>query len=223
MSSERADPGRADPGVVFTEAAKTMQTRLGSREAMARLEERRGFPKLIDAGLAAFLQSRDSVYLATASADGQPYIQHRGGPAGFIHVLDERRFAFAELPGNRQYLTFGNLSENPKAHLFAMDYPNRRRIKIWGTARLAEKTTPDSADAALWDALTDGAERALVFTVEAWDANCPQHITPRFTEKDIAVATQGLRARITEQAIALQSREREIERLQAALAARSTE
>jgi predicted pyridoxine 5'-phosphate oxidase superfamily flavin-nucleotide-binding protein len=128
--------------------------------------------------LAAFVRARDSIYLGTASADGQPYIQHRGGPPGFVKVLDEHHLAFADYAGNRQYISLGNLAENPRAFMFLMDYQNRRRVKIWGTARFVDD------DPALLERVLDpdyGArvERVLVFEVRAWDRNCRQHIRPR--------------------------------------------
>ena len=185
------------PHVGFTEAVKAAQSRLGSRDAYARVEQRGGWKTKITDDLAGFIAARDSAYLATASADGQPYIQHRGGPRGFIKVLDERTLAFADFGGNKQYISLGNLSENDRAHLFLMDYANRQRIKIWGRAKMVED------DPELLAGLADPAykaqpERALVFTVEGWDPNCPQHITPRFTEEDFAPAFQKLQSRIAE-------------------------
>lgn len=124
----------------------------------------------VDEALAAFIAQRNSFYIGTAGADGQPYIQHRGGPKGFLRVLDRRTLAFADLEGNRQYITVGNLAENPKAFLFLMDYANRRRVKIWGTARVE----------------TLASQRAIVFAVESWDINCPQHIPRKFDEEEAA-------------------------------------
>lgn len=183
------------PHVGFTEAIKSAQSRLGSREAYARVEQRGGWKTTITDDLAGFLAARDSAYLATASAQGQPYIQHRGGPKGFIKVLDEHTLAFADFGGNKQYISLGNLSENDQAHLFLMDYPNRQRIKIWGRAKMVED------DPELIAKLADPGykakpERALVFTVEGWDPNCPQHIVPRFTEEDFKPAFDELQARI---------------------------
>ena len=187
----------ASPHVGFTEAVKAAQSRLGSRKAYARVEEKGGWQTTVTPDLAAFIAARDSAYLATASAEGQPYIQHRGGPKGFIKVLDERRLAFADFSGNKQYISLGNLSENDRAHLFLMDYANRQRIKIWGRAKMVED------DPELISKLADPSykakpERALVFTIEGWDPNCPQHITPRFTEEDIEPAFAKLQSRIAE-------------------------
>jgi uncharacterized protein len=161
--------------VAFTEAVKAIQTRKGSRKAYARMEEGGGWDTVISEDLAAFIAEQDSFFLATANADGQPYIQHRGGPPGFLRVLDETTLAFADFRGNRQYISIGNLTENPKVHLFLIDYETRRRIKIWGEAKVVEddpallaKLMPVGYDAR--------PERALVIHVTAWDENCPQHI-----------------------------------------------
>ena len=175
--------------IAFTAAVKAEQTRRGSRHGYARMEAKGGWASTITRDLAAFIAARDSFYLSTASAEGQPYVQHRGGPPGFLKVLDERTLAFADFRGNRQYITAGNLAENPLAFLFLMDYPNRSRIKIWGRAKVVE------GDLALMERLVDPGyaarpEQAIVFTLEAWDANCPQHITPRLTEAE----HDGLRA-----------------------------
>jgi len=182
--------------VAFTATVKAAQERLGSRAGYARMEAKGGWQDRVTPELAAFVAERDSAYLATATADGQPYIQHRGGPKGFIKVIDERTLALADFAGNRQYISLGNLAENDKAHLFLMDYANRRRVKIWGRARMVED------DTALVETLADPGyaakpERAIVFTIEAWDVNCPQHITPRFTQDEIEPAIGALKARIT--------------------------
>ncbi len=181
--------------IAFTPAVKAMQERLGSRPAYARMEEKGGWRDRVTPELAQFLGERDSFYLATTSADGQPYIQHRGGPGGFLKPLDEKTLAFADFGGNRQYISAGNLSENDKATIFLMDYASRRRIKVWGRARVVED------DEALLARLADpsyGAkpERAIVFTVEAWDVNCPQHIVRRFTEAQVNRMVAPLNHRI---------------------------
>jgi uncharacterized protein len=183
--------------VAFTPAVKAVQERKGSRRGYARMERGDGWETTVTPELAEFLADLDMFYLATATADGQPYVQHHGGPPGFLKVLDEHTLAFADFGGNRQYLTVGNLSENPKAFLFLMDYANRRRVKLWGTARVVE------GDAALLERLRDPeypgeVERAILFTVEAWDVNCPQHIHRRFSERQIAPAIEQLQARIAE-------------------------
>jgi predicted pyridoxine 5'-phosphate oxidase superfamily flavin-nucleotide-binding protein len=183
--------------VAFTPAVKAIQQREGSRQSYARMEQHGGWPTTVTSDLAEFLADLDSFYLGTATADGQPYIQHRGGPPGFLKVIDDRTLGFADFGGNRQYVTLGNLSENPKAFLFLMDYANRRRVKVWGTARVVE------GDANLEQQLRVPAypgkvERAILFTVEAWDVNCPQHITQRFTQRQIAPAIEQLQSRIAE-------------------------
>jgi len=183
--------------VAFTPTVKAAQARLGSRAGYEKMEAKGGWQDKITPDLAAFIAERDSAYLATATADGQPYIQHRGGPKGFIKVIDEQTLAIADFAGNRQYISLGNLSENDKAHLFLMDYPNQRRVKIWGRARMVEDNE------ALVAELSDPGykakpERALVFKIEAWDVNCPQHITPRFTHAEIEPAVGSLKARIAE-------------------------
>src|SRR5262245_26257778 len=184
---------RPTTDVAFTPSVKALQERLGSRGAYARLEARGGWQSAITPELAAFIAARDSFYLATASAGAQPYIQHRGGPKGFLRVLDERTLAFADYAGNRQYITAGNLAENPRAFIFLMDYSTRSRIKLWGTARTVED------DPSLLGLLapaggTPRVERAIVFAVAAWDANCHQHIPVKHDEEEVA----ALRARIAE-------------------------
>ena len=181
--------------VAFTPAVKAIQERRGSRASYARMERSRGWSTDLDEDLIAFVAEQRSFFLATANAEGQPYIQHRGGPPGFLRVIGPRTLAFADFRGNRQYISLGNLSENPKVHLFLIDYAQRARIKIWGTARVVED------DPALLAALTpDGydakPEQAVVIDVVAWDANCPQHIPQRFEASDVARALAERDARI---------------------------
>lgn len=188
---------RPTSDIAFTPAVKAAQEQRGSREAYARMEQRSGWQQKVTADLADFITQRDSFYLGTASADGQPYIQHRGGPKGFLKVLDDRTLAFADFVGNAQYISTGNLDENNKAFIFLMDYPNRQRMKIWGTATVVE----DDED--LLDQLTDSdyhgkPKQAFVFAIEAWDGNCPQHIRPRWTEEEIAPTIDTLSSRIAE-------------------------
>jgi len=182
--------------VAFSPAVKQIQTRKGSREHY-RHQEQRGWRTEVDDNLAAFLAETSSFYLATASADGQPYIQHRGGPKGFLKVLDKHTLAFADFAGNRQYITQGNLSENPKAYIFVMDYAHRRRLKIWGEARVVED------DSALVQSMMPKGYRArgeqvVLFTISAWDTNCPQHIPQKFDAADVAAALATRDARIAE-------------------------
>ena len=182
--------------VAFTPAVKSIQARKGSREAYARAEEK-GWRTEVDDNLAAFLAEANSFYLATASHDGQPYIQHRGGPKGFIKVLDNHTLAFTDYAGNRQYITQGNLSENTKAYIFVMDYAHRHRVKIWGEAWIVED------DPALKDSLMPRGykarpEQVVLFKVTAWDTNCPQHIPQKFDAADVAAALAARDARIAE-------------------------
>ncbi len=183
--------------IAFTPAVKALQERNGSRAGYGRMEEKGGWRDTVTPDLAAFLAERDSFYLATASGEGRPYIQHRGGPKGFLKILDDKRLAFADFGGNRQYITAGNLSENDRASIFLMDYAGRRRIKVWGRARVVED------DPALLERLLEPGykakpERAIVFEIEAWDVNCPQHITRRYTDEQLAPALAKLQARIEE-------------------------
>jgi hypothetical protein len=195
--SQMSDSHAYSSDVAFSPAVKAVQTRKGSREAYADVEARGGWRTEIDANLAAFLGEANSLYFATASADGQPYIQHRGGPKGFIKVLDKNTLAFADYSGNRQYITQGNLSENPKANIFLMDYAHRRRVKIWGEARIA-----DDDPALLQSLMPQGyrarPEQVILFRISAWDTNCPQHIPQKFDAADVAAALASRDARIAE-------------------------
>jgi uncharacterized protein len=183
--------------VAFTPAVKAIQARKGSRDAYAHVEQRGGWRTEIDENLEAFLAEANSLFFATASADGQPYIQHRGGPKGFVKVLDKNTLAFADYSGNRQYITQGNLSENRKASIFVMDYAHRRRVKIWGEARVVDD------DPALMKSLMPKGykarpEQVIVFKISAWDTNCPQHIPQKFDAADVAAALAVRDARIAE-------------------------
>jgi len=181
--------------IAFTPAVKAAQQQRGSREAYEKMEQRGGWQKTITADLAEFIAQRDSFYLATASAAGQPYIQHRGGVKGFLKVIDEQTLGFADFSGNAQYISIGNLDENSKAFIFLMDYPNRRRIKIWGTAQVVEGD--DELLSQLVDAGYRGKpERAFLFRVEAWDVNCPQHIHRRWSEEELSPVVEQLQARV---------------------------
>ena len=196
--------------VAFTPAVKAIQTRKGSRRAYARMEEERGWQTAIGDDLKDFIEQQISVYLATANAEGQPYIQHRGGPAGFLHVLDEHTIAFADFSGNRQFITSGNLQENAKAHLFLMDYATRRRVKIWGEARVVEGD-PALVARLMPPAYKARGEQVIVFTVKAWDMNCPQHIPQLVSAEEVVAVVSGKNRRIEEL-------EDEVQRLRARLA-----
>lgn len=183
--------------VAFTPAVKAIQEKRGSRGQYARMEQRGGWQTVITPDLAGFLSEVRSFYLATASAGGQPYIQHRGGPPGFLRVIDERTLGFADFKGNRQYITTGNLSENAKAYIFVMDYAHRRRVKLWGRARVAENDT--ALLAKLWpEGYQAREEQAILFEVEAWDTNCPQHIPQMFHAEDVAGTIVKFQERIKE-------------------------
>lgn len=193
--------------IAFTPAVKSIQTAKGSRKNYSRMEMGGGWKTTVTPELAAYLAELDMFYLGTANAEGQPYIQYRGGPPGFLKVIDEKTLGFADFAGNRQYITLGNLSENPRAFLFLMDYAHSRRIKVWGTAVVVEN------DRAILEQLQDESypgkvERAIVFTIEAWDVNCPQHIHKRFAQRQIAPVIEQLQQRIQElgrQVVALES------------------
>lgn len=183
--------------VAFTESVKAIQERRGSRGAYARMEARGGWKTGITPEIAEFLAAQRSLFLATANLEGQPYVQHRGGPPGFLHVLDEHTLAFADFAGNRQYITLGNLADNPRAQLFLIDYTERARVKIWGEARVVVE------DAALLERLRPRdyrarVEQAIVFRVRAWDANCPQHIPRRFEAEEVEAALKQRDERIAE-------------------------
>lgn len=183
--------------VAFSPAVKAIQARLGSRSAYERKERNGGWRNHVTPELAAFIAERDSLYLATASASGQPYIQHRGGPKGFLAVIDDRTLGIADFGGNKQYITIGNLSENDKAYIFLMDYANQSRIKLWGRARVIEND-PDLVAKLAVPGYEAKLERAILFTIEAWDSNCRQHIVRRFTEEDILPSFQRMQMRIDE-------------------------
>jgi predicted pyridoxine 5'-phosphate oxidase superfamily flavin-nucleotide-binding protein len=195
--------------IAFTPAIKAIQTEKGSRSSYSKMEERGGWQTTVTSDLEAFLSELDMFYLGTSNAEGQPYIQYRGGSPGFLKIVDEKTLGFADFGGNRQYITLGNLSENPKAFIFLMDYVNSRRIKLWGTARVVED------DPELLERLRDPAypgkvERAILFSIESWDVNCPQHIHKRFPQKMVAPIIEELQARVQE----LQSRLAEFEQVE---------
>ena len=183
--------------VAFTPTVKVFQSRKGSRRGYAQREEKGAWATSITSDLKDFIEAQTSVFLATANGEGQPYIQHRGGPAGFLKVIDDKTIGFVDFTGNRQYITVGNLTDNAKAHLFLIDYAHRRRIKIWGTARVVEgdhdlvaKLMPEDYKAR--------PEQVILFTVSAWDSNCPQHIPQRFEAETVAAALAARDQRIAE-------------------------
>jgi predicted pyridoxine 5'-phosphate oxidase superfamily flavin-nucleotide-binding protein len=188
--------------VAFTPSVKAVQARKGSRRSYAATEEKGSWETRITLDLVPFIEAQTSIFVATANAAGQPYIQHRGGPAGFLRVLDEKTLGFADFSGNRQYITQGNLSENPKAHLLLIDYAQRRRLKIWGEARIIEDDA-ELISQLMPDDYQARPEQVVLFTVSAWNANCSQHIPQRFEAADVAAA--------------LADRDRRIETLEAEL------
>ncbi|MBD3786473.1 MAG: pyridoxamine 5'-phosphate oxidase family protein [Sphingomonadales bacterium] len=194
------DFDRSPEGLAFSPAVLAAQERLGGRDRYRDAE----WPIDISRDLAQFIATQRSMFLATASAAGQPYVQHRGGPPGFLQVLDSRTLAMADLPGNQQYITLGNLSENDRVELFLIDYMHRKRVKIWGRGRMVEDD-PALVERLLMPGNPPWTARALVITVEAWDVNCPQHIPQRFEAADVAAA--------------IEERERKIAALEAELAA----
>lgn len=180
--------------MAFTPRVKAIQAERGSRAAYARQEQKGGWPTTVTPDLAQYLAEVRSFYLGTATPDGQPYIQHRGGPKGFLKVIDEKTLGFADFTGNRQYLTTGNLADNPRAFLFLMDYVNRQRVKIWGTARVVDdketiaRLFPEGYEAT--------PEQAILFTIAAWSRNCPQHIPQMFPAEEVMAAIDSLTDRI---------------------------
>ncbi len=183
--------------IAFTPSVKQWQEKLGSRKSYERMAVNRDWQQKITPDFEAFIAQRDSFYLATSNSEGQPYIQHRGGPKGFLKVIDKETLGFADYSGNRQYITAGNLDENQKVHLFLMDYLNRTRIKVWGEAQVIE------GDAELLYSLSNPdyqakPERVILIKLKAWDVNCPQHITPRYTQEDIQPYIDQLQKRIEE-------------------------
>jgi hypothetical protein len=166
--------------IAFTETVKKIQKEKGSRSIYANMEQNHGWEYTVNSFLRNFIAERDSFYMATVNNDGQPYIQHRGGPKGFLKIIDEKTLGFADFHGNRQYISYGNLEDNNKVSLFLMDYPNKTRIKVWGSAEIIED------DKKLIEKLSmsedkENIEHAFLIHIEAWDRNCPKYITPRYT------------------------------------------
>ena len=183
--------------IAFTPTVKAIQTRKGSRHGYSRMEQGGSWEASITAELKDFIASQTSFYMATANADGQPYIQHRGGPPGFLRVLDEHTLAFVDYSGNKQFISQGNLSENPKVHLFLMDYAHRQRIKIWGEAKVVEGDV-DLMAQLMPSEYQAKPEQVMVVSVRAWDANCPQHIPVKFDGATVREAIDARDQRIGE-------------------------
>lgn len=183
--------------VAFSESVKQVQAERGSRAAYARIEARGGFEVEVTEELGGFLQAIDTAFLATASADGQPYVQHRGGPRGFIKPVDAATIGFVDFTGNKQFVSTGNLAENGRVCLLLMDYARRRRVKVWGTARVVA-ATPELLARLAPAGYRAKPEQVVLVTVTAWDVNCPQHIPQKIDAVDVAAAVEKLEARIRE-------------------------
>ena len=203
--------------LVFPPATVKAQAERGSARAYAgKLEQ--GFPDKITPELADYIADLDTAFLATVSENCAPYIQHRGGPKGFIKIIDEKTLGFADYAGNRQYITIGNLSGNDRAYLFLLNFANRQRIKLWGRARVVEDD--DALVAKLFDkGYRARPQRVILFTLDAWDVNCSQHITPRFTQAEVLDATTELHKRMA--ALEAENADLKSKLIQATAAARS--
>ena len=177
---------RAFADIAFTDSVKQAQNRYGSRKSYAGFESDGGHRDRLSENEIAFLAGRDSFYMGSVGENGWPYVQHRGGPKGFLKVLDEATIGFADFRGNRQYISVGNLNADGRVSLFLMDYPNRQRLKLWARARVVHPDEDPKLVARLeLPGYKARIERGIIMAVEAVDWNCPQHITPRFTEAEI--------------------------------------
>jgi hypothetical protein len=183
--------------IAFTPSVKAVQAQKGSRRAYSRMEQGEGWETTVTDGLAGFIAEQRSFYLATANAEGQPYIQHRGGPKGFLRVIDAHTLGFADFGGNRQYISLGNLTDNAKVHLFLMDYAHQRRVKIWGEAKVVEND-PELLAKLAPVGYSGRPERAIVISIQAWDANCPQHIPQLIDAEAVTAALAERDHRIAE-------------------------
>ncbi|MDE3010715.1 MAG: pyridoxamine 5'-phosphate oxidase family protein [Pseudomonadota bacterium] len=193
------DDPRPSSDLAFTPAVKAEQSRRGSRAMFQALEDQGGWESRITPFLRDFIATQNSLFLASASADGQPYVQHRGGPAGFVQVIDAHTLGFADFSGNRQYITLGNLSENPRVQLFLVDYARRRRVKVWGTATVVTREADPGLVERLRPPRFQGEPlQAIVIRVLAWDRNCSQHIPQRFEAGEVEAALAARDARIAE-------------------------
>jgi predicted pyridoxine 5'-phosphate oxidase superfamily flavin-nucleotide-binding protein len=184
--------------IAFTDKVKELQEAYRSRGSYARMEGGEPTNNVMSAAEADFIAARDSFYMATVSETGWPYVQHRGGPAGFVKVLDPTTLGFADFRGNRQYVSVGNLQSDNRVSLFFMDYPNRRRLKMLGRTRIISEDDKETLDKLVVPDYRAAVERGMLIEIEAFDWNCPQHITPRYTEDDVAAANAGLLDRIAE-------------------------
>jgi uncharacterized protein len=170
--------------IAFTDTVKKLQKEKGSRNSYANMEQNGSWEYTVTPFLRDFIAERDSFYIASVNSEGYPYIQHRGGPKGFLKVIDKQTLGFADFSGNRQYISYGNLTDNNKVSLFLMDYPNKVRIKLWGTAEVNEKDQDLIQQLSVPDYKAK-VEHAFLIHIEAWDRNCPKFITPRYTEDEL--------------------------------------
>ena len=193
MPADRTYPS----DVAFTDTVKALQTEAGSRDAYARIEQGRGWATSVTPQLADFLAEMDMFYLGTANADGQPYIQYRGGPRGFLRVIDDQTLGFADFGGNQQFISAGNARDNAKAFVFLMDYEHSRRIKLWGNLRVVDDD-PELLARLHDDDYPAKPERVVLFSITAWDVNCPQHIHKRVLKSQADAEISRLQARIDE-------------------------
>lgn len=192
--------------IAFTDSVKVLQEAQGSRQAYAKMEGGEDHHNVLGEAEADFIASRDSFYMATVSETGWPYVQHRGGPPGFIRVLDEKTIGFADFRGNRQYVSTGNLAKDDRVSLFFMDYPSKTRLKLLGRVQLVELDDTETLSKLELPDYRARVERGMIIKVEAFDWNCPQHITPRFTAAEIEAVTVSLQARIVELEVQLEAR-----------------
>jgi hypothetical protein len=182
--------------LAFTPKVRAIQEELGSRANYARMELGEAFNDTLTQREAEFIAQRDSLYMASVSETGWPYVQHRGGPSGFIKVIDSTTIGFADYRGNRQYVSVGNLSNDDRVAMILVDYPSRSRLKLLGHARIVGPEQTELLDSLQTPGYRARVERGFVVRIAAFDWNCPQHITPRFTEAQITVATAPLHAKI---------------------------
>jgi hypothetical protein len=181
--------------ILFTDSVKQAQARYGSREQMERLQQHGAANDALTEAERDFIQARDGFYLATVSESGWPYVQHRGGPAGFVRVLDGKTLGYADFRGNRQYVSTGNITHDDRVSLFFMDYANRARLKLLGHARIVDaRDEPDLVARLAVPGYPARVERAVLITVESYEWNCHQHITPRYTEAEFAVYAANSKA-----------------------------
>jgi hypothetical protein len=185
--------------IAFTDTVKSIQSNMGSRKMYTRMEEpSEDYNNLLGPNEAAFISARDSLYMATVSETGWPYVQHRGGPQGFVKILDEKTIAMPDFRGNKQYVSVGNLTKDDRVSLFFMDYANKTRLKLLGRVALVGLDKPDIIEKLQMPDYRGHIERGFVITVEGFDWNCPQHITERYTLPDIEKSVSALQDRIIE-------------------------